>query len=535
MARSWEHDQAQPLFFLFGALTVIVCCWTAGVVCWLLFPGHREVARTFPPSSGGHAIRYCRTTAMASLRTAEEARLRSRCGAATLGFCFRMVVLASLWAWDASLFSQWRVAVAQNVLYDGFDPYKILKVAKGTDDASLKKAFRKEALKYHPDKNPGQLAATNFLLARKALDSLTDEESMENFKEFGNPDGPQHVTLYAFSSFILDKQASRVDGKKRFKPFMMRAVDLQLRAAVIGILFACLFFVWWAFDESPSDQSCLGDLSRKSRKAFEEGLKSDELRQALVKALGRKRDLLFAPHSTSLNVLLKDGNSRVSALLCAHSRRQHSCLESKVQRELSELLVRARRHLCAMMELAHGDQFLAAVKLHCCLVQALDMDDPYEWLQDPNHSGAPGALKNFLAQSVQNGGGIPTRPSGIERAEFASSVSVMAITAARIEDDDHLVAGQPATLRVSLRRTQLGQDEAAGYAHAPFFPRPVADVWWVMFEGVKCRVVSPLRDVQMELDFVPQTGRTQSTIHVVSEAYVGLDVKKALVFSAHSA
>lgn len=459
---------------------------------------------------------------MASLQAAEESRLRSRWDAVTLGFGFRMVILTSLWVWDTSLFSQWRAAVAQNVLYDGFDPHKILSVAVDADDATLKKAFRREALKFHPDKNPG--FETSFLLAKKALDSLTDEESIANFKEFGNPDGPQHVILYAFSSFILDKDASRVDGTKRYKPFMMRAVDLQLRIGVIGILFSCLAFVGWAFEESPSDESCLGALPIKSRKALEEGLRSDELRQAVVKSLGR--DSFFAPRSKGLDALCKDGDSRFSALLYAHSRRQHSCLEGHLQKELSELLIRTRRHLCAMMELARGDQFLAALKLHCCLVQALDMDDPYEWLQVPNHSGAPGALKTFLAQCVQSGG---------ERAEFGRSVSVMAITAAKIEDADHLVAGQAATLRVSLRRTQLGSAEAVGYAHAPFFPRPVVDAWWVVFEGVQVRVASPQRDVEVELPFAPREGRTQASVHVVSEAYVGLDVKKALVFSADSA
>jgi len=423
----------------------------------------------------------------------------------TFGFSFRLVLLASLWVWDASLLSQWRAAVAQNMFYDGFDPYKILSVPKGADEKELKKAFRREALKYHPDKNPDPSAAREFLLAKKALDSLTEEESMENFQRYGNPDGPQHVQLFAFSSFILDKEASRVDGTKRYKPFMMRAVDLQLRVAVIGILFSSLFLVWWAFDETPSQESCLDCLPRRSRKALEDGLRDDELRPALEKALGQ--------------------GSQVSALLCAHSRRQHSSLEVHVQRDLSELLICAERLSRAMMELATGDKFFAAVKLHCSLVQALDMDDPYEWLQVPNHSGAPGALKTFLAQRVQRGD---------EHAEFLRSVSVMAITAARIEDDDSLVAGQTATLHVSLRRTQLGEGEAAGHAHAPFFPRPVPDAWWVVFEGVHHRVTSPLRDVQVDLAFVPQEGRTQSTIHVVSEAYVGLDVKKAIAFSARS-
>ena len=72
-----------------------------------------------------------------------------------------------------------------------FDPYEILEISNKASNAEIKKAFKKLAVKYHPDKNLNNLQAkAKFMLITKAYESLTNEEAKKNFELYGNPDGP---------------------------------------------------------------------------------------------------------------------------------------------------------------------------------------------------------------------------------------------------------------------------------------------------------------------------------------------------------
>ena len=89
-----------------------------------------------------------------------------------------------------------------------FNPYEILEIDEKADERTIKKAYKKLALKFHPDKNPNNLQAkAKFILIAKAYEALTNEESKKNFEKYGNPDGPGSMRLsVALPSFILDKK-----------------------------------------------------------------------------------------------------------------------------------------------------------------------------------------------------------------------------------------------------------------------------------------------------------------------------------------
>jgi molecular chaperone DnaJ len=67
------------------------------------------------------------------------------------------------------------------------DYYEILGVNKSASDGDIKKAYRKKAIKYHPDKNPGDTAAEeNFKKAAEAYEVLGNREKRSKYDQFGH-------------------------------------------------------------------------------------------------------------------------------------------------------------------------------------------------------------------------------------------------------------------------------------------------------------------------------------------------------------
>tara|TARA_B100001063_G_scaffold236554_1_gene256469 strand:- start:1708 stop:2820 length:1113 start_codon:yes stop_codon:yes gene_type:complete len=67
------------------------------------------------------------------------------------------------------------------------DFYEILGVSKSASESEIKKAYRKKAIKYHPDKNPGDSQAEeNFKKAAEAYEVLGNKEKRSKYDQFGH-------------------------------------------------------------------------------------------------------------------------------------------------------------------------------------------------------------------------------------------------------------------------------------------------------------------------------------------------------------
>ena len=87
------------------------------------------------------------------------------------------------------------------------DYYEVLGVEKTASVEEIKKAYRKKAIQYHPDKNPGdKQAEENFKEAAEAYDVLSDPQKRQRYDQFGHAGvgGASQECLWTIFSHSLE-------------------------------------------------------------------------------------------------------------------------------------------------------------------------------------------------------------------------------------------------------------------------------------------------------------------------------------------
>lgn len=107
--------------------------------------------------------------------------------------------------WIVFLFLAYRVSLIE-IEHKEYDPFAVLNVDREASISEIKRAYRDLSKKYHPDRGGD---AEQFKEIAKAYKTLTDEEAKENWKKYGNPDGPG-VTHFgiALPKWLVDHQNS---------------------------------------------------------------------------------------------------------------------------------------------------------------------------------------------------------------------------------------------------------------------------------------------------------------------------------------
>jgi len=82
------------------------------------------------------------------------------------------------------------------------DYYEILGIDRGTDEAGIKSAYRKKAMQYHPDRNPGNKEAEEkFKEATEAYEVLKDPQKRQVYDQYGHAGLGQGAGFGGFGGF----------------------------------------------------------------------------------------------------------------------------------------------------------------------------------------------------------------------------------------------------------------------------------------------------------------------------------------------
>lgn len=93
------------------------------------------------------------------------------------------------------------------------DYYEILEVSRESDADTIKKAYRKMAMQFHPDKNPGDKAAEDkFKECARAYEVLSNKDLRARYDRFGHQgvDGGQVEAARIFRTWAIFLKPSAI-------------------------------------------------------------------------------------------------------------------------------------------------------------------------------------------------------------------------------------------------------------------------------------------------------------------------------------
>lgn len=446
-------------------------------------------------------------------------------------------------------------SVGQNSEVSSFDPFEILEIDHGADAKSIKKAFRKLSLQWHPDKNPGnRAAAAKFMMINKAYESLTDETSRENWEKYGNPDGRQAMEfMIGLPSFLLETSNRNL-------------VLVAYLIMMVGVIPYCVYTYY-------SDSSKFGekDVMYDSYAWFHNNLSEHTLLKALpeilagaaefrkrnVPATAEERQAIASQMAVVKSQVLKPKFNhpvcvKGNVLLHSHLLRKTDSLTEKDNDDLRYMLRVADPLIEAMISVCkHSDTIQTAInciEFQQYMTQAMWVKDspllqlPYYTAEEVKmcEKGNPkvATIEQYRELAEEDRKGLENM-SESQRADIRECLRIYPEIEVDVkvfvddDEDDKVYEGDICTIRVTITRKHMEKGERAGYVHSPHFPFPKKEAFWVILGQMRAgkimsieKVTNPNRVVHHDIKFMaPPVGHYEFDLFVKSNGYVGMDQK----------
>ncbi|SBS90360.1 translocation protein SEC63, putative (SEC63), partial [Plasmodium malariae] len=440
-----------------------------------------------------------------------------------------------------------------------FDPFEILEVNVGASVGEIKKAYRLKSLKYHPDKNPNDTsAAAKFILITKAYQALTDEISKENYEKYGNPDGPGMMKVgIGLPKLLIDEKYQLLILSIFFLIFLVfipatfiMYYQKQKQYGPNGVKIETLQYLTYTINENSRAKVYPEMLAATAES------RDIEFREEDNKYIKKMIEELVEPKKRTFKVPIIIKNY---FLILAHMQRRYDLLSEDLKNDLEQILKFSLLITHSMIEISIlRDWFLtaqSALTFRRCLIQAFDIRSS-SLLQIPHfdentikhvHKGkfAVKDLLEFVHQNHESRKGLAEMNDNqiLDVKSFCNVVPDIKMTAEiLVEDETHIVKGDVASIYIHIERTNLQEQEAAGYIHAPFFPQPKFEEWWIIatYKGDDrilkyAHVKNCEKKIEEKLQFmVDRVGNLSVSIFLLSDCYFGCDKKLDLPFRAYS-
>lgn len=444
------------------------------------------------------------------------------------------------------------LSVQSNGEVNSFDPFSILEVDSGADMKEIKKAYKKKSLQFHPDKNPNNpQAEATFMMVAKAYEALTDPIAKDNYEKYGNPDGKQSLAVsIGLPEFLLN-----VDNRNfvllSYLIIMVGVIPMAVwsyysNSSKFGekdVMYDSYAWFHHNLNEHILIKSLPEVLSGSAEFRERNMTKAAEGKQELGKILVKTRQHMQKPQFQH-PVVLK-GN----VLLHAYLTRQTDVLSEESMEDLNYMLRYSSSLIDAMISVCKHQESLAAA-LNCIrfgqyVAQGMWLKDS-ELLQLPHFTSAEVAhatkgkngvktIKEYIALDNDSKKGLSDfseaqKEDIFKTCKLLPDVTIESRVFVDDDEDSNVYEGDLCTVAVKIARNNLEDGEKAGLVHAPRFPFPKREAWWVALGTTQGKIISidkvtsPEKVVEHKIKFLaPKQGTYEFELHVLSNAYVGFD------------